>query len=275
MKEKINNFLSLLKERRKIQVINPNSFEEKFSLSLTKAGYILSLLFLVLFIGFLSYLTISYTSLRKFIPGYPDIDRADEIIKKDIKNQQLIAELTEQMSSRDKWIKNLKNILSESDSLLITDLEELQTLDSNYKKNIFERIPEDSILRKKVENIGQEEAKDELSGILKEKNFVNPIDGVITRNQSQGFFGVNIETDSAEAIRSPMEGSVFDVQGSTIIIYHTDGVLTKYKNCAAIQVKIGEQLSRGKMIAQVQNDELHFELWYKGKSIDPKTILKQ
>ncbi len=275
MKEKINNFLSLLRERRKIQVINPNSFEEKFSLSLSRAGYILSLLFIVLFIGFLSYLTISYTSLRKFIPGYPDIDRADEIIKKDIKNQQLIAELTEEMNSRDKWIKNLKNILSESDSILITDLEELQTLDSNYKKNIFERIPEDSILREKVENFGKEEAKDELSGILKEKNFVNPINGSITRNQSQGFWGVNIETDSAEAIRSPMEGSVFDIQGGTIIIYHTESVLTKYKNCAAIQVKIGEQLSRGKRIAQVQNDELHFELWYKGKSIDPKTILKE
>ena len=275
MKEKINNFLSLLRERRKIQVINPNSFEEKFSLSLSRAGYILSLLFIVLFIGFLSYLTISYTSLRKFIPGYPDIDRADEIIKKDIKNQQLIAELTEEMNSRDKWIKNLKNILSESDSILITDLEELQTLDSNYKKNIFERIPEDSILREKVENFGKEEAKDELSGILKEKNFVNPINGSITRNQSQGFWGVNIETDSAEAIRSPMEGSVFYIQGGTIIIYHTESVLTKYKNCAAIQVKIGEQLSRGKRIAQVQNDELHFELWYKGKSIDPKTILKE
>ena len=161
MKEKINNFLSLLRERRKIQVINPNSFEEKFSLSLSRAGYILSLLFIVLFIGFLSYLTISYTSLRKFIPGYPDIDRADEIIKKDIKNQQLIAELTEEMNSRDKWIKNLKNILSESDSILITDLEELQTLDSNYKKNIFERIPEDSILREKVENFDWKKIWDE------------------------------------------------------------------------------------------------------------------
>lgn len=275
MKEKINNFLSLLKEKRKLQVINPNSFEEKFSISISRAAYILSISFLVLFIGFLSYLTISYTSLRKFIPGYPDIDRADEIIKKDMDNQVLLSKLMEQNSSREKWIKNLKNILSESDSLLITDIAKLQELDTNYKKNIFERIPEDSLLREKVEELNTELAENELRGLLKAKNFIRPVDGKIVRNQSKGFLGVNIETDSADVVRLSMEGTVIDKNNNGLTIYHSEGVITKYYNCANIVPAIGEQVSRGKVIAQVEKDVFHFELWYKGKSIDPKTILNQ
>ena len=169
---------------------------------------------------------------------------------------------------------NLKNILSENDSVFIEDLKNYSPIDSVSKKNLFERVIEDSLLRDKIEKKNQLLDEGELKGILKSKNFSIPVEGKISRNQSVGFYGVNIQTDSTEKIRCPMEGVVFDVSQDKITLYHEGGILSKYTNCSDIEVKIGEQVTRGRKIAQVKQDVLHFELWYKGKSIDPKTILK-
>ena len=78
-----------------------------------------------------------------------------------------------------------------------------------------------------------------------------------------------------------MKGTViyagFDANfGYVILIQHTNGFTSVYKHNALLLKKEGEEVNSGDVIALVGNtgslstgEHLHFELWYKGKPVDP------
>ncbi len=275
MKQKINNFFALLREKRKVVISNPSSFQEKFAITLSRSGYILVIFLSILLIAFITYLTISYTSLRKYIPGYPDIDNIDQILETDKENLSLINSVDQQNKQRDLWIKNLQNILSNNDSVLLPQVKEQLTNDSlDYKNIIFERSLADSLLRKKVEIEEKLIKQNEIKGILRSLNFLSPVEGNPSAFGGSNSFGVKYKTLMNTSVQSCMKGVVISTSKNMATIQHSENLISIYKSCTDLTVKPGDEISRGKEIGNTLDSTFHFELWHKGKPVELNKIVE-
>ena len=112
--------------------------------------YVFGILAFLIF-GFIIYMIISFTSLKKFIPGYPQ--NVTEVYEKNKANILNFNKIEQENKNRELWIANLVTILSDNDSIHFRDVVDSIQNDStfDYKSIVFERSKEDSILREKVE----------------------------------------------------------------------------------------------------------------------------
>ncbi len=96
--------------------------------------------------------------------------------------------------------------------------------------------------------------------------------------------GLDIAGSSGQAITAAATGKVIysgsDLRGygKLVIIKHNANYLSVYAHNSLIQVKEGQQVSRGQKIAEMGNTDsntvkLHFEIRRQGKSVDPSKYL--
>lgn len=87
------------------------------------------------------------------------------------------------------------------------------------------------------------------------------------------------------AIRATARGKVIVAGwagslGKLVIIDHGNGFSTRYAHCSSIIVKQGNNVEQGQIIAYVGNTglstgpHLHYEVWYRGKPINPIRFVK-
>lgn len=272
MKEKINIFFRKLQEKRNILISNPSSFEQKFSITLSRISYIVITFVAFLLLALTIFLVISYTSLKQYVPGYPNTENTLKVLEADHNNLELLTNIQKENYHRSLWIKNLKKILNNDDSMLLDSLKPQINKDSaNYKNLIFERPIEDSILRERItdENILIEE--NAIEGLLKKLNFTPPVYGDYI--QTKPAFGIYLKTELNESIRAPMKGIVVATTSNIAVIQHPNNIVSVYKNCLTLNLSEGENITRGKQIGVVADSVFHFELWYNGKSVNPKKYL--
>lgn len=114
-----------------------------------------------------------------------------------------------------------------------------------------------------------------------------PVQGKIIRRFSateQGNKGLDIAAATGTPVTSSAEGRVVYAgsalrgYGKLIIIKHSDEFLSAYAHNSRILVKEKQRVSAGQKIAEVGSTDadrpmLHFEIRYKGKSVDPLRYL--
>lgn len=97
--------------------------------------------------------------------------------------------------------------------------------------------------------------------------------------------GVDIRTDEASAVRAVYEGKVAGVQfipghDYTVILQHGN-YYTVYSNLSETALSKGENIAAGQTIGRVSSNpisgttELHFELWYQKKRLNPASWIKK
>ncbi|MBY6018059.1 peptidoglycan DD-metalloendopeptidase family protein [Ferrimonas balearica] len=114
-----------------------------------------------------------------------------------------------------------------------------------------------------------------------------PVKGKVIRRFSateQGNKGLDIAAPTGTPVISAAEGRVVYAgsalrgYGQLIIIKHSDEYLSAYAHNSRILVKEKQRVSAGQKIAEVGSSDadrpmLHFEIRYKGKSVDPQRYL--
>ncbi len=114
-----------------------------------------------------------------------------------------------------------------------------------------------------------------------------PVQGKIIRRFSateQGNKGLDIAAATGTPVISAAEGRVVYAgsalrgYGKLIIIKHSDEFLSAYAHNSRILVEEKQRISAGQKIAEVGSSDaerpmLHFEIRYKGKSVDPLRYL--
>ena len=95
--------------------------------------------------------------------------------------------------------------------------------------------------------------------------------------------GVDYKYNEVFDVISVLDGTVIEVTdneilGKTIKIRHNNDLITTYQSLSDTMVKVDNQLLRGHIITKsgtcnLYNEEynLHFEISYQGKNIDPET----
>src|SRR5664279_3762795 len=96
------------RDKYRFSVINDHTFEEVWRIVLTRYNAFLLITFLLLFIIWGTSTLISFTNLREFIPGYPDVTMRRNILMSAIHLDSLDREL----KLRDKYVENKNAIIS-------------------------------------------------------------------------------------------------------------------------------------------------------------------
>ena len=267
----------------RLVIINDDSFEEVNTTKLTLANLytIASSIFVAL--AFLVFLVIIFTPLKQFIPGYGDFNAE----KKAAELEQKIEGLESQLASYEAWSTGIRNIMvGNVDTTGETGQQEMPISVEDRALNV-DKIPEDEYLRAAIEEELNESPTVVNLGVqnkpLEQLFFTPPVSGTMTLSflPDERHYGVDIAAPKNTPVKSVMSGFVISSDwtletGNTICIQHSDNLVSFYKHNSVLLKTVGEVVKAGEAIAIIGNTgdhttgpHLHFELWHKGKPIDP------
>jgi murein DD-endopeptidase MepM/ murein hydrolase activator NlpD len=271
------------RDKYRFAIINDHTFEEVWRITMTRYSAFLLVSFLIIFLIGATTSLISFTNLREFIPGYPDVTMRRNILMSAIRLDSLDREL----ALRYKYFANLNSIISGNQPI---ERFAHQDTTKNYKSINFNNSSDDSVLRARVENeerynltLGPSspEAITSLAGL----HFFPPVKGIISGRYDvrTKHFGTDIVTKPKALVSSALDGTVIFTgwtmeTGFVIEVQHPNNIVSVYKHNANLLKETGDLVRAGEAISIVGDSgemytsgpHLHFEIWYKGSPLDPE-----
>ncbi len=283
-----------LRQSYRLVIMNKETFQEisSYNLTLLNVYVLLSTVVVVVAIAVAS--LIAFTPLRRYLPGYGEGGHAYSEINN--LNRQL-AELEKELTIQRSYSENFRKILvGNIEELKEEPVSEATEADSfTDSVGMVERIPEDEQLRREseIERIRESGGDIRVTNLsprdqpLEQMYFIPPVTGEISAgfDANKNHLGVDILAPKNTAIKAAMDGFVFLSDwtietGNTIGIQHSNNAITFYKHNSALLKKAGSFVRAGEAVAIIGNTgtlssgpHLHFELWYKGKAVNPNDYI--
>ncbi len=285
-------------EKRFLFIIrNEETFEETASYRLTLKNIYILASTLVFLVGLFLLMLIIFTPLKKYIPGYGDL-----------RSQSEYKRLVEQIQALENNIQARETYINSIQRILDGNPETRAEVTKNVKIKMVEpepepKVKEDSLLRSEFEILMAREGKSKIQAHSGPKtgtlfspdpgSFTNlelspPVRGPLGAeyNPEKGHLGVDIIAAKNTPIKAMLEGTVLQSDwsienGHTIAIQHSNNLVSIYKHNSALLKKIGARVKTGEAIAIIGNTgtltdgpHLHFELWFKGKPVNPVDYIR-
>ena len=278
-----------LRGKYRLVILNDQTFEERLSLRLTRLNVFLIVFSVGVIFMALTFILIANSSIKEYIPGYPNIDETRQLYKLNILADSLLLDI----EKKNRYISNIKNIFN--DDTLVNDYLEIELTEARYDTIRNEKSINDSILRAEFENQSMYNLYFTESGQLKESNeasiksfsFFTPLQGIITSgfNLIENHYGIDLVTSHNEAVKATLDGTVVFSDwtletGYVIGLQHERNFISVYKHNSVLLKKEGDHVLAGEPIAiSGQSGELttgphlHFELWENGTPINPEEYI--
>ena len=277
------SFRSRLMAKYRFVVLNENTFEEMLSYRLSRLNVFMILSISAILLIAATYLIISVTPLKEYIPGYD----STAMRRQAINNTYLIDSLQQQLFLNERYITSIADALSGNvdledmpSSALIDDMDQLEELGFSTNK-------QDSILRAEV---AQEDRFNLFETAGTERNFTlfTPVTGVITQgySPSENHFAVDISVPEKTPIKAVSDGTVILAEWTTetgyvVIIKHQQNLISVYKHSESLAVSQGDLVLSGEVISFAGSTgvlstgpHLHLELWSDGYPINPTELIE-
>ncbi|MDP4631030.1 MAG: M23 family metallopeptidase [Flavobacteriales bacterium] len=278
MKKKRKKILKKLKKPFRLIVLNENSFEERFSYSLTPMNVIVMIGgFLVVF-SLLFYSLIAFTPLRTVL--IPDFTSYES--RADARKARLMADsLSNIMKIQEHYFNDLKIILSGGNpvsSIPDSVPKGSQSVDLNYVISDVDQATREELDHASAVFVTQARKIPEAGYLL-----FPPVAGSISSNFEPQFGkkGVNWTCIKNETVKSVLDGTVISSSytvsdGNTMLIQHPNNMVSAYKNLAVLFKQNGEAVKAGEGIGWVSENanglgQFYFEIWKNSAPVDPKT----
>ncbi len=285
--------MARLKTIHRLVIMNHETFEEVGSYKLSLLNVYVAVSTLVVAVALGVTLLIINTPLKRYIPGYGDASQL-----------RAVALLSDKVDDMERQLQANKTYSESFKKVLIGDLEtekdvpkEKVTLPDSLLN--VERIQEDEMLRKATEISQGQKSTPASSGETPSTNvsprdmplsqmfFVSPLSGEISKGYNlRDHPSVDIIAPSNTPVKAVMDGFVIASDwtldfGNTIAIQHTNNIVTFYKHNSLLLKKVGSNVKAGEAVAIIGNTgeltngpHLHFELWHKGKPVNPTEYIK-
>jgi murein DD-endopeptidase MepM/ murein hydrolase activator NlpD len=277
-----------LKSKFRFVILNDETFEEKFSLILSRTNVWVFASTIAVTLIFFTAAAIIYTPVKYFIPGFGDYRYKSQILRM----QAEVDSLQTSMEARAEWLQNITDIASGK----LDSTRPVITKDGNIDKSKIDinKVSELELeLRKEVEEEenfslsakgkGSEIAIDE----VRQMHLLSPVTGYVTDSFSplKEHFGIDIAAPNDAPVKATLDGRVISTgwtleTGYVIAIQHTNNLVSFYKHNGRLLKKTGAAVKAGEVIAVVGNTgelttgpHLHFELWREGKSLNPQDYI--
>lgn len=278
---KSKGFRSKLLRKYRLTIHNENKLENVLGFYISPLWAIITLFFSFLLVAGVIFLIITFTPVGNLIPGYVSESTKEKLISYNLR----IDSLTREVAKQDRYLANIRAIMNGE-----------ITLDSI--KNSPEQISSDSFPVTRSENeerfATEWENRERYNLIsqatnvasLQELNLFRPTQGeVITPfDEAGGHFGVDIAEIPGESVLAIHDGVVIMSDytagdGYTIVLQHRENVVSVYRNCHRLLKGVGEEVVGGEVIGILSNNReendsyLHFEIWHRGKPLDPSIYI--
>jgi lipoprotein NlpD len=279
---RIKTFWRKIRFKYKLTVINEDKSEGVLEIRMSKLNgiVVLSLLLFVIFI--IIGCIVSYTPLRNVLPGYMN----NEIRTQVVRNALRVDSFRQVIEMQNYYVMNIQDIFR--GTIKVDTILSMDSLTMIREDSLKERTRREEEFRSKYE----EAEKYNLTSITSQTeamdhSFFCPTRGVIFQyfNLDTKHYGVDITANPETSILATLEGTVvlstYTAQtGYLICIQHNQGFVSVYKHCGTLLKNQGEKVKAGEAIALVGkgnkaniNPHLHFELWYKGKAMNPENYI--
>ncbi len=256
--------------------------EETFEATGTYQVNYANLLFLGLtalgVVALLTFALVALTPLRRLVPGYGVADERAEVIALN----NALREIQKRVNAQEAYTANVRDVLvGDIEPPEVEDVEMGSFPDSALN---VDRIPEDERLRADV-SASARRTDAEVAGDLDLENidFSAPLEGSIssTFDPADRHFGIDVTAPAETEVRAVLDGYVVSADftratGNVIALQHAGNLITLYKHNASLLKRIGDHVSAGDPIAIVGNTgtrtdgpHLHFEIWHRGRPVDP------
>jgi murein DD-endopeptidase MepM/ murein hydrolase activator NlpD len=226
----------------RIVLMNDETFEEinSWQLSLRNIYILISTIFVTIIL--LVYLTIAYTPLKEYLPGY--IGKKSELEVQRLAEEVL--SLEKQLIAQREYTENFGKILTGD----ISVLDSIQPIEPPSEKT-----------------------KDFVTPLKGEISY--------TFDPQEKHFGIDVLAPANSPIKAIADGIVFISDwtletGNTIGIQHKNNFVSFYKHNSSLLKKSGVSVKAGEDIAIIGNTgtlsdgpHLHFELWINGTPVNP------
>lgn len=282
MKEK--RFGSRLLRKYRLTIHNENKLKNVLGFYISPLWVILSLFFSFLLVAGVLYLIVVFTPVGNLLPGYVNEATKEELMRNNIRIDSLLNEVERQ----DRYLANIKALLSGETSIDSTknspqpiDAGDLSAEASELEQLFVKEWEE----REKYNITSQATSVSELHGL----SLFRPTQGEVIRSfdLASSHYGVDIAEIPGENILAIHDGTVIlsdytANEGFTIIVQHRENMASVYRNCHRLLKSVGDRVAAGEAIGTLKNvtdstatkrDYLHFELWHRGKPLDPNVYI--
>ena len=281
-KKRRKAFWSNIKFKYRLTITNENTLEDIITLRVSKLNG-LSVLLSVLFVLFLiASLFVAFTPLRNYLPGYMNSEVRSQVVTNALKADSLV----EALERQNRYIMNIQDIFS--GKVKADTVQSIDSLTILRSDSLMERTRQEEEFRKQYEeseryNLTAVDDNNAASGLI----FYRPTRGMMSSNfdLENRHYGVDIAANPNESVLATLDGTVIlstytAETGYVIQIQHGQDFVSVYKHCGSLLKKEGDPVKGGEAIALVGNTgekttgpHLHFELWHKGRAIDPSKYI--
>ena len=244
-------------------------------------GLVISLALSFLIVAGVLYLIVVFTPVGEYLPGHVNEKAREKLIQEVLRVDSLKNEIDKQ----DKYLANIKAIMSgvEVDSILPPDTlttKEGLPIETTEREAKFA----DEFEQKEKFNLTSQATA---VSALQELHLFRPTQGMIVRKFDSNLkhYGVDIAESPGESVLAILDGTVIMSDytandGFTIVIQHRENVISVYRNCHSLLKSVGDEVVGGEAIGILNNDNtenrkayLHFEIWHRGKPLDPSIYI--
>lgn len=270
------------KFKYKLTIINENTLEEVVGLHVSKLNGVSVLLCAVTVIFLIAATIIAFTPLRNYLPGYMNSEVRELVVT----NALRVDFLQQLLNRQNHYIMNIQDIFSGKISAdTVVSIDSLTILRS---EELMERTEAEEQFRKQYEeseryNLTTMDNAQLTTGLV----FYRPTRGIISAefDATRKHFGIDIAANPDESVLAVLDGTVIlsaytAETGYVIQVQHAQNIVSVYKHCGSLLKKEGDTVKAGEAIALVGNTgenttgpHLHFELWNKGRALDPSKYI--
>lgn len=280
--KKKGKFKQKLTDKYRLVVLNEDTFEERFSLKLSRLNvFVLGGVFSVLLIV-LTTILIAFTPIKEYIPGYSSSQLKADAIKLTFEADSLKLKL----AILENYTKALRPVLTGEITYEEIDSLQVQARQSVIDESELDATKEDSLFREKVDRETRFAILNNSKSNVKIVFFA-PLTGNISQDfdANSKHFAVDIVAKTGTPIKAASDGTVIfsgwsAETGYTILLKHNKDYISVYKHNGNLLKQQGDFVKSGEVIASVGSTgelstgpHLHFELWKGGYAINPTNFI--
>lgn len=275
---KKRKFKQKLVDKYRLVILNEATFQEKFSLKLSRLNvFVFGGLFSILLIVLTS-LLIAFTGLREYIPGYSSTS-----LKR--KATRLVYEadsLKTRLAVMERFTQALKPVLTGDIAPDKIDSIKTEVQSTSINESKLLATKQDSLFRAKVEGKDRYPLLEGAEGRAKIV-FFSPLTGSLSQgfNMNEKHYALDIVAQTGTPVKTIADGTVILAEwtaetGYVITIQHPNEFISVYKHNGTLLKQQGDIVKSGEAIANVGSTgelttgpHLHFELWNNGFPVNP------
>ena len=286
----IKRILHRIKTPYRLVILNHETYKEigSYQLNLLNVYTLLSMLMVIG--ALLVTLLLFFTPLKRLIPGYGQTNTKDyitlykkvETMEKEMGAQSLYISRVQKLINGEVEMPNVDNLKKDVASKPVNS-EPIPKSDAEIA------LEDEQLIEKQISNV----ASQRLSNVVKpftieQLYFISPVQGEISErmNADKNHLGIDIIVPKNTDVKAVMDGTILSADwnsetGNSMTILHSNELISVYRHNSKLFKKTGDYVKAGEVVAIAGNSgeltngpHLHFELWYRGKAVNPEDYIR-